>query len=390
MNRYYLEEIRQTLAAYEKSRSLFLFPNSSSLSKLSSLDKQVLERMDRTQEEQKNKEITINGKKYRYFLSTNTKSNIQLVSYFEVSRLLGPVNNLAVITLIAGICLFGLAIYFVVLFYRSVMVQMERLVYYFKKVENGDFSTRIIEEPRNEFGYVFNQFNQMVQGGQRLLESLSREQKMRDLSEFKQMQLQIDPHFLYNSLSYIVSVADNPEAVTDMSSHLAKYFRYQTKAKIKTSLKEELTFAESYLEIMALRKELVYSIDFPYEVLEEQILPLIVQPLVENAIEHGIEGREGAFQVYLLGEILSEHRLKISVVDDGKGLSEEEMILLKNQTNQKELSENGSVGLWNVNQRLINHYGKEASLQFEENSFGGLTVWFILKIEGEIHGSSNC
>ena len=112
-----------------------------------------------------------------------------MISYFHLSKLLEPINKLGIVTMSAGIFLLGLAVYFVILFYRSVMVQINRLVYYFKKVENGDFSTRIVEEPRNEFGYVFDQFNQMIQGGQVLLESLSKEQKMRDISEFKQMQL---------------------------------------------------------------------------------------------------------------------------------------------------------------------------------------------------------
>lgn len=378
MSRYYLEEIRQTLAAYDQSRSLLLFPDGTSLSKLSEIDQKVLSKITRTQEEQTNQKITIEDKKYSYYLSTNSKSGIQMISYFHLSKLLEPINKLGIVTMSAGIFLLGLAVYFVILFYRSVMVQINRLVYYFKKVENGDFSTRIVEEPRNEFGYVFDQFNQMIQGGQVLLESLSKEQKMRDISEFKQMQLQIDPHFLYNSLAYIVSVADNQEAVVDMSSHLAQYYRYRTKLRAKTVLKDELTFAENYLEIMTMRKELIYSIDFPEELMEEPILPLIIQPLVENAIEHGIEGREGAFQVYLLGET-SEKHLKISITDDGKGLRGGEIQDLLARINRKEVAEDESVGLWNVNQRLINHYGKEAHLHFEGNEFGGLTVWFAIK-----------
>lgn len=378
MSRYYLEEIRQTLAAYDQSRSLLLFPDGTSLSKLTEIDRQVLSKISYTPHEQKNQKIKIDGKKYSYYLSSNLKSGIQMISYFHLSRLLDPVNKLGFFTLIAGFILLGLAIYFIVLFYRSIMLQINRLVFYFKKVENGDFSTRIVEEPRNEFGYVFSQFNQMVQGGQMLLQSLSKEQKLRDISEFKQMQLQIDPHFLYNSLAYIVSVAANRDAVVDMSSHLAQYYRYRTRAREQTILKDELDFAQSYLEIMTMRKELVYSIDFSEEMMEVPILPLIIQPLVENAIEHGIEGREGAFQVYLLGE-RKNGSIKISIIDDGKGLYDDEIQSLLIYTNQKEIDEEGSVGLWNVNQRLINHYGQDSRLHFQSNDFGGLTVWFNIK-----------
>ena len=152
----------------------------------------------------------------------------------------------------------------------------------------------------------------------------------------------------------------------------------QIKEDIQTILKDELDFAQSYLEIMTMRKELVYSIDFSEEMMEVPILPLIIQPLVENAIEHGIEGREGAFQVYLLGE-RKNGSIKISIIDDGKGLYDDEIQSLLIYTNQKEIDEEGSVGLWNVNQRLINHYGQDSRLHFQSNDFGGLTVWFNIK-----------
>lgn len=89
MSRYYLEEIRQTLAAYDQSRSLLLFPDGTSLSKLSEIDQKVLSKITRTQEEQTNQKITIEDKKYSYYLSTNSKirnSNDFLFSSFKIIR----------------------------------------------------------------------------------------------------------------------------------------------------------------------------------------------------------------------------------------------------------------------------------------------------------------
>lgn len=378
MNRYYLEEIRQTLMFHEQSRSLLLLPHGISISRLERIDHEILQDVLANGMKNSSGNIKIDEDKYTYFSSYNEKSKVQLLTYIQVSRLMAPVETIGTITLIASTILLGLAIFFVVLFYRSILLQIDRLVLYFKKVESGDFTTRIVEQPKNEFGYVFNQFNQMVAGGQVLLESLFKEQKMRDRSEFKQLQLQIDPHFLYNSLSYIVSVSDNQEAVIQMSSHLAYYFRYRTNAKVETTLARELQFAESYLEIMSMRKELVYTIDFPEEIMQEKILPLIIQPLIENAIEHGIEGKEGAFQIYVVGEVFDDEVI-ISVSDDGKGLTVQEIEELMARVQRSSIEEKQSIGLWNINQRLKNHYGKNAQLHFKRNELEGLTVRFKLK-----------
>ena len=139
----------------------------------------------------------------------------------------------------------------------------------------------------------------MVAQIQMLFTSLKTETDLRRNAEMKQLQAQINPHFLYNSLFFIMSMAkSSPEAVIRMSKHLAEYYRYLTRLDSSSvTLATELELADHYLGIMALCKTMDYDIKLPDELKEQPIMPLIIQPIVENAILHGIEERQGAHRV---------------------------------------------------------------------------------------------
>ena len=168
-------------------------------------------------------------------------------------------------------------------------MQMNLLTEKLKQVEVGDLTVQIYKMPKNEFAYVFRQFNHMVRRTHELLEATVKEQELRNEAEMRQLQLQINPHFLYNSLSFIVTAADNPDAVTEMAVHLSQYYRYCTRKKSITTIQEEIDYARSYLEIMAMRKNIEYEIESDPELAACKIPPLILQPIIENAIEHAIE-----------------------------------------------------------------------------------------------------
>ena len=121
------------------------------------------------------------------------------------------------------------------------------LTYKLKRVEDGDWTTQITQLPDNEFYYVFDQFNHMIVHMNELLDETLKEQELRMQAELEQLQLQINPHFLYNSLSYIVTVAEEPDAVRSMAVHLSRYYRYCTQKKMITTIKEEVSYARSYL-----------------------------------------------------------------------------------------------------------------------------------------------
>lgn len=380
LSRYHLDEIRQLISNTDNSRSLLLLPDGSSITDPNRTDRGILSSPGVKQSKignVVNTNIKYDGEEYMTFFQKSEKSGIQLITYLPLSKLMYPISRITTITIIGCFLFLVLALMLVRLFRENVASQVQRLVDNFKRVENGDFTTRIVDVSNNEFGYLAEQFNQMVAGGQRLLTSLANEQKSRDLAEMKQLQFQINPHFLYNSLAYIVSVAHNQEAVTNMSVHLADYYRYRTKTLQDSTLAAELKFAENYLVIMAMRKELDFTITVPEDLGEQPILPLLIQPLIENGIEHGIEGKEGAHRIRL--EVIPlEDMIQIAVSDDGYGLSQPEINELLQALAMKQRPEKISVGLWNVNQRLVNRYGQRSSLNFKRNEMSGLTVYFNL------------
>ena len=319
-----------------------------------------------------------------------SKCGLRILTYYPIDKMMEPVGR---ITWIMGISLGILLIVgfvFMVLYNKNILIQLQTITEKLRQVESGDFTTQITELPDNEFSYVFDQFNRMVTRIRELISTTLKEQQLRSQAELRQLQLQINPHFLYNSLSYIVTVAGQPKAVTDMAVHLSRYYRYCTGNKSMATIGEEISYAKSYLQIMAMRKNIDYSLSVPESLYHVKIIPLILQPLIENAIEHGIEGRENARHIYIKVHPWKKQTVRVEISDDGNGLSEEEIERLTERLARKKRGEGESVGLWNVNQRLINYYDESARLNFGKSIWGGLLVSFVFLPGDKIDDSIDC
>lgn len=374
----YLREIKDSSINLHDSKALIRLPDGTPLFDSNKLDGQLLNNISLTTKET---ELTVKGQKLKVLSRYNANNGLQVISYFDMGAYMGPVRWINGLTLFVTFLILFLGMLVMYLFYKDILSQLEILILKFRKVENGDLSTRIENKSNNEFRYVFEQFNQMVTGVDRLLLSLNSEYQRRDTAEQKQLQAQINPHFLYNSLFYIISVAENPKATRAMATHLAEYYQYRTRAKDLVLLEEEVGFARSYLSIMAMRKSIFYEIHVEEDLLDEMLLPLLIQPLLENAIHHGIEEKEGAHRV-CLNIYKLDSGYEVSVEDDGKGLNDKAIIQLTKQINQAHQKNGQSIGLWNVNHRLINFYGANAHLCIEKSTqLGGLKVSF--KMQGE-------
>jgi two-component system sensor histidine kinase YesM len=333
-----------------------------------------------------------------------------LITYTRTNVFLNPLNQNHQIFLVSIGVILILGLIVITMFYRNFYQNVHLLNKKFYQVEQGDYMTRISENPDNEFNNLFKSFNHMVAKIQTLFVTVKVETELRRNAEFKQLQAQINPHFLYNSLFFIMSLAKtSPEAVMQMSKHLAEYYRYMTnKDSQDITLASELELAEHYLSIMALCKEIKYEINLAAELREHRFIPLIIQPVVENAIQHGIEGRQGAHRVSIdvtvsdsgaipsikhhgsnwhQGAIPSiKHHgsnwhqgALISIANDGKGLTPDEIQQLTASIGDASPPKGtNGIGLWNVNQRLRNTYGDNSGLRFFTNDWGGLTVMFFI------------
>ncbi len=381
MERDWLYRIKNMASGFDGGGTLCLYGDEESLFPVDVEGEQIQDKIKELNVEPGMEELRIGKGRYQVVTSGVAGNGLTLVTYYPLSKMLLPVNNMTYIT--GGLLLVALLIgaLYLKMYNRNILLQLNMLTYKLKRVEDGDLTTQITELPDNEFYYVFDQFNHMIVRMNELFDEALKEQELRMQAELEQLQLQINPHFLYNSLSYIVTVAEEPDAVRGMAVHLSRYYRYCTHKKMITTIKEEVSYAKSYLEIMAMRKRIRYTINMPREIGELPIIPLILEPLIENAIEHGLEGCESAKQIEIEIGWTPSRAVTFAVSDDGEGMTKEQIAVLKERISRKERREEESVGLWNVNQRLINYYSKSAALGFRRSRWGGLTVYFTIRPE---------
>jgi len=313
-----------------------------------------------------------------YYVLSKYSSRIDtyLVTYTRVSDFLVPLNHTRQVFFLSIAAIFLIGLIIILIFYRNFYRSIHLLNKKFLRVEQGHYNTRIAIEANREFNQLFGGFNHMVAQIQSLFASLKLETALRKTAEFKQLQSQINPHFLYNSLFYIISVArTSPESVERMSKHLAEYYRYLTKlGSHEVTFGSELKLAEHYLIIISLCKDLEYAIQLPSELESLPLIPLIVQPMLENAVQHGIESRIGAHRISIVVEQRADE-LQIRISDDGKGMNSRDIRLLQTRLEDNQAPEGPrGTGLWNINQRLRNVYGKASGLSFSRNDWGGLTI----------------
>ncbi|XID91473.1 sensor histidine kinase [Paenibacillaceae bacterium WGS1546] len=298
------------------------------------------------------------------------------IDYLPLKQVLQPIvksRNLFYGAL-ALILLFGLIATLVL--YRQVQKPIMLLVRGVQKIQTGSYSHRLSYRPKNEFEFLFAKFNEMTEEIQRLLEKVYVENIRFREAKLKHLQSQISPHFLSNCLFFaknMIAVGDK-QAATDMIMNLADYFRYITKLEhTMTTLREELALIENYLTIQNLRiQRFHYEIDVPDAMKELKIPRLMIQPIVENAIVHGIEKSERYGIIWISGEE-RDGEYRVTIDDNGQGVTEETVRSLRKRAAGPLDQENGC-GLWNVHQRLSYQYDAHSGLIIELSPLGGLRV----------------
>ncbi|GIP18186.1 hypothetical protein J40TS1_38280 [Paenibacillus montaniterrae] len=323
-----------------------------------------------------NDPVNIGGKRYLVTFALIPTLNWYLVDYVPIENMLQPIVKTQVLFYVSVVLLLILGLLAAYLLYRNVQRPISLLIRNVKRLQEGNYSTRITVNPKNEFSYLFARFNDMAAETERLIEKVYVEELRRREANVKQLQSQINPHFLYNCFALIRSLArlDKKESVMMMSMHLAKYYRYTTRVeKLTATLKEELQLLESYLEIQKFHiQHMSYRVDVPESMLRLELPRLLLQPIVENAVLHGIEQFDGDGLITIRGESAAGWH-SIIVEDNGVGMTEEALQALERELMHAPDDHTGCA-LWNIKQRMLLQYGPSASLSFEIRKQGGLAV----------------
>lgn len=341
------------------------------------LANELVKRLEQEQLKQsENRTVNINGESYSVNIVYSDKMGWYLIDYMPLSEILHPIqtsNRLFYFAIGALLLMSCLVAY---LLYVQVQVPVRLLVGGFQRLKQGDYSARVEIKGKNEFSFLSGRFNSMVEQIQKLIENVLMEKIHVREARLKQLQSQINPHFFYNCFSFITSMAklDNMGAVVGMSHNLSRYYRYTTRQERDlVALSEETEFVTHYLEIQKMRmSRLQYEVLIPPQMRKRDLPPLVLQPLVENAVIHGIEpvSKEGLVRITgtCNGRVMT-----LTVEDDGKGMTPEEIIVLENKLG-KAMDEEMGCGLWNVHQRMRLRFGEDAGLTIAPSSLGGLQV----------------
>ena len=222
--------------------------------------------------------------------------------------------------------------------------------------------------------------NQMIKKIGQLVDDIRVEEINLRAAELRLLQEQINPHFLYNTLDNIIWLAESgeDEEVVKMVSSLSSFFRTTlSKGRDYITIAEEREHIESYLSIQKFRYRdiLSYDIDFEDEILDHSILKLTLQPIVENALYHGIKNKRGMGHIQIDGRMAGDD-IEFIVSDNGIGMREEEAEHLRKVISGlvSDDRSGGGFGLFNVNQRLQLNYGKEYGLNIESTYNVGTTI----------------
>lgn len=250
------------------------------------------------------------------------------------------------------------------------------------EIAKGNLSVRANVNTGVEATALSNSMNTMIDKINELLEQVTTEQIRLRMAEFELLQAQINPHFLYNTLDAIIWLAEAGEQkrVVGMVRNLSDFFRTSlNQGKDINSIKEEMLHVKSYLEIQHVRYQdiLSYDIEVPEALYIYSIPKITIQPLVENALYHGIKNKRGMGHISIRGEA-GEKDFTITVTDDGIGIDETRLRQVQSGIQNKVLTGKDFYGLYNVCERIRLNFGEEYGI-FIESVYGeGTSVRVIL------------
>ena len=283
----------------------------------------------------------------------------------------------------ASVLILGLTIFLSYQIPRSITRPLQKLNEVTEQVAGGNLTVRSDVHTGDEVGVLSESLNTMIDKINELLAQVTTEQVRLRKAEFELLQSQINPHFLYNTLDAIIWLAEAGEQkkVVSMVRSLSEFFRTSlNRGKDIIPLKEELQHVRSYLEIQQVRYQdiLNYEINVPEEELGRYMIPKItIQPLVENALYHGIKNKRGSGKIEIRGR-KQEELLVIEIEDNGIGISKERLWQVKDGIQKKVLTGKDIYGLYNVNERIRLNFGEEYGIDIHSVYGEGTTVRILL------------
>ncbi|MGG1519313.1 sensor histidine kinase [Paenibacillus oryzisoli] len=315
-----------------------------------------------------------------------------IVSVSPVSDLNGKLVSIRrAMYVVMALCMI-LAFSIALLLSNNITNPIRKFIKTMSYAQEGNFDIPIQYKRKDEFTYLFSQYNKMIKQIKELINKLYISEVKKKKAELKALQSQINPHFLYNTLDSInwIALRHRVPEISQMVTSLSDFFRYSlSNGRTIIPIEDELRQVDSYLSIQKVRfnERLEYSIEIEPEVYGHYAVKLILQPLVENSLLHGIERRRGNGVITVKAR-KEDDQIVIEISDNGVGADIDELNdMLKNDRNSN------SFGMKNVNQRIQQVFGSSSGLRYSNHEGPGVTVTVTFPctttLEGLEHDAEN-
>ncbi|WNS44125.1 sensor histidine kinase [Paenibacillus sp. MMS20-IR301] len=300
----------------------------------------------------------------------------ELINVVSLKLLTADVRqNVRLTALVGALCLI-FSLFGANILSRMVAGPLERLTRAMRQVVSGDLRPVAAVRTEDEIGTIAEAFNFMVGRVGELLSEVTEEQRRKREYELALISAQIKPHFLYNTLDtiYVLNELDRNEEARDTTKALADFYRMVlNQGRELIILEKEARITDDYLAIMQIRYPDVfrYELDIPAELSGTPIPKLSLQPLVENAIYHGLK-KKGSKGFIRIGAYRLEGRVIVQVSDNGIGMDEERIAAIMSGSPQGD--ETRSIGTYSVRQRLSLYFGEEYGLTVRSAAGEGTVI----------------
>lgn len=338
-----------------------------------------------------------NDKRYIVQSVTLSSTGWQLISIIPKEELLRDLDTVQKLNIATYLVMIGLLGMFMLLFFTRIMRPIKALMDFMKSYSKKGGGTRFTIEYHNEIGVLAAHLNKMldeidalgqeVQLAQRRMYEIQIAKKQMEISAFRN---QINPHFLYNTLECIRALAlyNKGEEIADISASLSNMFRYSVKGNDFVTIRDEITHVKEYANIIELRfmGRIQMEIEVEEGLLGMRTLKMLLQPIVENAVFHGLERKRGKGIVRLTVQSLPDNRIRYTVQDNGCGMEEKQVqdLLQRLRNSDSPVSigkdDKQGIGLANIYRRIKLFYGDAAEMDIQSQLNTGTMICITIPV----------
>lgn len=340
--------------------------------------------LQQVNQQQDHFQIEMNGQSYVAVYTVSKQTGWTTMVTIPLSRILSPMQKNRNTLIFTTLIIIAFALCVATIISHALTKPLKSLVRLMKRVQHGNLDVWQHSKYNDEIGMLGSHFNRMILRVKDLLQEVAITEKRKQKADMRALQNQINPHFIYNTLESIRMLAESNDdpRVAKLTYLLGLQMRYSiVRGEETVTIRQELEHVQNYYQLLQIRfpDKFRLHMDIPEEFLELPVIKLVFQPIVENAVFHGLDQKVGLGTLSITAWSENE-AVVFCVEDDGIGMDEATLQSLNNNLQNVIDGERFGIGLRNVNERIRLHYGSSFGLLVESELGVGTRV--ILRIKG--------